>query len=101
MREWDVVVIGAGCVGAATAWELAMKQAKGLILLPGPLHEAVARNGFVPLPIGFEEAERACTLPWHHRDPWDRLLIAQAEVHGLTLVSGDDAFPPYGVTLLW
>lgn len=88
-------------VSAATAWELAMKQAKGLVLLPGPLGPALARNRFTPLPIDVEAAERACALPWHHKDPWDRLLIAQAQGLGLTLVSRDAAFAPYGVPTLW
>jgi PIN domain nuclease of toxin-antitoxin system len=88
-------------VSAATAWELAMKQAKGQILLPGPLGPAIAANRFLALSIEIEDAEEACVLPWHHRDPWDRLLIAQAMRHKLTLVSRDTVFPPYGVKLLW
>lgn len=57
--------------------------------------------GFHILPIRHEHLHRMVTLAWHHRDPFDRLLIAQAQMEGMTLVSCDVYFPAYGVQLLW
>ena len=66
-------------------------------LFPG----ALLANGFLPLPHEFRHYRELLTLPFHHRDPFDRLLSAQARVEGLTLVSKDPHFAAYGVPLLW
>ena len=57
-------------------------------------------EGFESLAIGFDHAQRAGALPMHHRDPFDRMLVAQAELEGLTLVTRDPVFGPYGVAVL-
>jgi PIN domain nuclease of toxin-antitoxin system len=88
-------------VSAVTIWELAMKRAKGQILISGSFSDAITENHFIALAIDGEATEQACELPWHHRDPWDRLLIAQAFQHGLTLVSRDTVFSSYAIALLW
>jgi PIN domain nuclease of toxin-antitoxin system len=62
--------------------------------------DAVVQSGFEELPVRLHHVEVVGRLPWHHRDPFDRLLAAQALAEGLTLVTRDRAFRPYGVKLL-
>ena len=57
--------------------------------------------GLVLLPITLDHAERQTLLPWHHRDPFDRLLVAQAQVEGVPLVSADETLDPYGISRIW
>ena len=96
-------------VSAVTAWEIALKQRLGKVSLP-PDVAADPANGiartleaarFKPLAVSFGHAERVKTIPLHHRDPFDHLLIAQAQVEGLTVVSNDPAFGLYHVPTLW
>jgi len=88
-------------VSAASAWEIAIKVAQGKLEVPGPIAEAVADSGFEPLEINFRHAKAAGSLPLHHGDPFDRMLIAQAQVNHLTLVTHDKDFRKYGVPILW
>jgi PIN domain nuclease of toxin-antitoxin system len=91
-------------LSAASAWEMSLKVAKGNLTLPQPLGamlEALEGRGLQHLPITWEHAVRLQSLPFHHRDPFDRLLASQAMVEGLTLVSADNAFKKYEVPLLW
>jgi PIN domain nuclease of toxin-antitoxin system len=87
-------------VSAASAWEIAIKVGLGRLRPSRTIEEAAADSGFIELPVTFRHAHRLETLPRHHRDPFDRLLAAQAEVEGLTLVTRDPAFEPYGVEVL-
>jgi PIN domain nuclease of toxin-antitoxin system len=87
-------------VSAASAWEVAIKVALGRLRPTRTVEEAAGESGFVELPVTFRHAARIAALPLHHRDPFDRLLVAQAEVEGLTLVTRDPAFEPYGVETL-
>lgn len=87
-------------VSAASAWEAAIKASLGKLELPEPFAAGVAESGFDKLPITFEHAEVAAALPTHHRDPFDRMLVAQATAENLTLVSHDLRFRPYDVELL-
>lgn len=87
-------------VSAATVWEVAIKVASGKLEPPEPFTTAVIEEGFDPLAISFDHAERAGSLPLHHGDPFDRLLIAQAQIEGLTLVTRDRAFDAYDVAVL-
>ncbi len=87
-------------VSAATAWEISMKCATGKLRFEGPLGPLVEADGFSSLPITFEHAERAGSLPLHHRDPFDRMLVAQAQLEGLTVVTRDRAFDRYDVSVL-
>jgi PIN domain nuclease of toxin-antitoxin system len=87
-------------VSAASAWEIAVKKASGRLEAPEDLELEVARHGFEPLAITFDHARSAGSLPLHHRDPFDRMLIAQARLESLTLVTVDRAFGRYGVDLL-
>ena len=92
-------------VSAASAWEIAIKAGLGRLDLPEPpktyVPDRIARSGFVELPVSVAHAVRVAGLPHHHRDPFDRLLVAQADVEGVRLVSRDPLLVPYGADLLW
>ena len=83
------------------AWEAAIKTALGWLTLPEPFSQGVDKSGFRRLLIAFEHAEAAAALPSHHGDPFDRMLVAQAQLEGCTLVSHDRVLEPYGVPMLW
>jgi PIN domain nuclease of toxin-antitoxin system len=87
-------------VSAASIWEIAIKQRVGRLSFTGSPAQAVARNGFLPLPISGEHAEAAAALPPIHQDPFDRMLIAQALVRGLVLATADTGIKRYAVPQL-
>lgn len=87
-------------MSAASVWELEVKQAKGRLRLPEGWVEKVQQYGMLEIPIHFADAAASARLPWHHADPFDRMLIAQAKLHGLTLVSRDSLFSLYEVPLI-
>jgi PIN domain nuclease of toxin-antitoxin system len=91
-------------VSVVTGWEIAIKQSLSKLELPRPaeqwLPEVLRRTGFEVAELGLAAALRVRGLPWHHRDPFDRLLIALALEDGYTIVTRDDAFTPYGAPLL-
>jgi PIN domain nuclease of toxin-antitoxin system len=88
-------------VSVASAWEAAIKVSLGRLELPDTIEAGVLASGFEKLFISFSHAERAAGLPLLHRDPFDRMLIAQAQAEGLTLVTHDRLLAPYDVELLW
>jgi PIN domain nuclease of toxin-antitoxin system len=88
-------------VSSASAWEVAIKVALGKLRIPGPLEAAVGDSGFDTLPITFGHAAAVTGLAPHHADPFDRMLIAQALVEDLTIVTHDRRFAPYGVSVIW
>lgn len=88
-------------VSAASAWEVAIKSTLGRIRLPRPFADGVEDSGFVQLPIGFDHAAAVELLPAYHNDPFDRMIVAQAKVERLVLVTHDRAFEPYGVPVIW
>jgi PIN domain nuclease of toxin-antitoxin system len=87
-------------VSAASAWEVAIKIGLGRLRPIRTVEQAVDESGFLELPVTFRHAERVGKLPPHHRDPFDRLLIAQADVEELTLVTRDAVFARYGVAVI-
>lgn len=87
-------------VSMASAWEAAIKISLGKLQLPRPFQEGVDASGFHSLPVAFAHAARVATLPLHHKDPFDRMLIAQAQVEQLTFVTADWRFEPYDVPIL-
>jgi PIN domain nuclease of toxin-antitoxin system len=87
-------------VSAATVWELAIKRANGKIRVVENLGEAIERAGFAGLPVTFATAEAAAALPPHHRDPFDRMIVAHALELDATVVSRDDQLDAYGVNRL-
>ena len=92
-------------VSAASAWEIAIKAGLGKLEVPADLAtwlpaELIA-NRFTPLAIDLRHALEVEHLPWHHSDPFDRLLIAQAAAEGLAIVTGDSQFERYDVQIVW
>lgn len=92
-------------VSAASAMEIATKHRIGKLGYPASLASSfvgeVTTHGFALLPIGCEHAARAGSLVGAHRDPWDRLLAAQAQIAGLTLVSNDSKLATFDVETIW
>jgi PIN domain nuclease of toxin-antitoxin system len=88
-------------VSAATAWEISIKQALGKLEAPDDLEAALAASRFQSLPITVAHALAAGRLPRHHDDPFDRMLIAQAQHAQLTVVTHDPKFRLYEVAILW
>jgi PIN domain nuclease of toxin-antitoxin system len=92
-------------VSHATAWEMAIKLSLGKLQLQVSYEtifpEVLVANGFMLLPPSVEHYRALIPLPRHHGDPFDRLILAQAQVEGLTVVGCDPAFQAYGVPLLW
>ena len=91
-------------LSAASAWEIAIKHALGKLQLPEPPHRFVPRRldtlGVRPLPIDHRHALHVSTLPAHHRDPFDRLLVAQSQLDDLQLLTADSQFDRYSVQTL-
>ena len=85
----------------ASAWEAAIKVALGRLVLPDTVEAGVAGSGFERLLITFAHAERAARLPPHHGDPFDRMLVAQAQCEDLVLVTHDRRIEPYSLSVLW
>ena len=92
-------------LSAATIWELAIKVGQGKIALSMPyrqwMERAIVDLKLTILPVTVEYADRQSILPMHHKDPFDRLMIAQALVEGIPIVSADAAFDAYGVARIW
>ena len=87
-------------VSAASAWEVGIKTGLGRLRPSRTVEQAASESGFLELPITFGHAERVAVLPPHHRDPFDRMLVAQADVEGLTLVTRDPVFARYGADVI-
>jgi PIN domain nuclease of toxin-antitoxin system len=85
---------------AVTPWELGIKQALGKLTMPEGLVEVLEAGGFLSLPISVDHAERAPTLPPHHGDPFDRMLVAQAQLEALVLLTADRDIGRYEVELV-
>lgn len=96
-------VSDSACVllSAVVWWEIAIKVSLGKLKIRRDLRDHVAAFGLVPLPITDAHAWSVGALPPHHRDPFDRLLVAQATVEGATLVTADAVMARYDVPVLW
>ncbi len=91
-------------VSAASFWEIAIKLSIAKIQLDYPfseLRQLIQLLGFELLPIEFDHTVQVSSLPLHHRDPFDRMLIAQALTENMTVVTKDPNFPLYGVEVVW
>lgn len=92
-------------VSLASCWEMAIKLSLGRLRLPGAIErfipEQLSVNAFRQLEISIRHVARVATLPFHHRDPFDRLLAAQALEEGCPIVSADRSFRAYGVRRIW
>lgn len=80
---------------------MAIKTALGRLVLSQNIAELVEINGFIPLDITIAHGSAAGALPSHHHDPFDRMLIAQAQIDGMTIISHDRRLAPYHVPILW
>ena len=92
-------------LSVASAWEIAVKTRLGKLTLPADvesfLPDHIQRNAINILPIGLTHALRLSHLPLHHRDPFDRMLVAQSQVENLTLVTADVLLRRYDVKVCW
>jgi PIN domain nuclease of toxin-antitoxin system len=88
-------------VSTASVWEIAIKRARGKLEAPDDLLETVVHEGFSWLSVGAAHAWQVQKLPMHHRDPFDRLLVAQALTEGLPIVTADARFHEYAVDTRW
>ena len=87
-------------VSAATAWEIAIKQALGKMTMDGDLEKEIRELGFAMLPVTFPHAAETLTLPAIHRDPFDRMLVAQARVESLPLLTMDPHILQYPANVI-
>lgn len=87
-------------VSAVSGWEISIKRDIGKLHAPENLNELVEAAGFEHLPINFFHGERAGSLPIHHRDSFDRMLIAQAQAEGLDVVTSDKIMSKYGIHII-
>ena len=85
---------------AASAWELEIKASKGKLILPRDWLGVAESTGFLQIPVTAAVAQVSARLPWHHADPFDRMLVAAAMEHGLRIATRDAVFKTYGVTVL-
>ena len=88
-------------ISTATLWEVVIKRALGKLSFPDDLLEVLREEGFELLPIWFLHLAALAALPILHRDPFDRMLIAQAIAEGIPLVTADRAMRPYPVPVFW
>jgi PIN domain nuclease of toxin-antitoxin system len=92
---------GFAYVSLASAWEVAIKTSLGRLRLAAPFGPTVEASGFSFLPLTMAHVEEVAALPFHHRDPFDRMLVAQARVGDLTLITGDRKLAAYDVRRFW
>lgn len=88
-------------VSAVSAWEIAIKQANGRLDAPDDLELVIEAAGFTKRPVTFADARRLRTLPPHHHDPFDRMLVAQALEDGVSIVSRDPEIAKYPAHVIW
>jgi PIN domain nuclease of toxin-antitoxin system len=87
-------------VSSASAWEIAIKKALGKLEAPDELEKVLFENNFLPLSITISHALTAGKLPLHHLDPFDRMLISQAKVENLTIITHDPIFKKYPMKVI-
>ncbi len=93
-------------VSAASVWEIAIRTRIGKLTLPGEVTAKsitrwIVEDGFALLAIRADHAELAGAMEIDHRDPWDRMILAQAQIEGLTIVCGDKVFAAHGAATIW
>lgn len=83
-------------VSAVSLWEIWLKESLGKLRLPVDFEERLAEGSFESLPLTGKQARLVALLPWHHRDPFDRMLVAQAQAENLILATADEVVAAYG-----
>jgi PIN domain nuclease of toxin-antitoxin system len=83
-------------VSAVSLWEIWLKESLGKLRLPPEFEEHLAAQSFESMPLTAEQTREVAFLPWHHRDPFDRMLVAQARVESLILLTADEQVSAYG-----
>ena len=105
-RRAKKTIAGSPCLlSIASCWEMAIKASLGHLEMPSPLdrflQQQIEINGFHLLPVSLEHAAAVRDLPFHHRDPFDRLIVAQARHEEIAVVTVDPVFARYGVKRIW
>ena len=104
-RARRAITDASGLLSVASCWEIAIKAGLGKLEIPRPIDRFIQQqlevNGFSLLPASLEHVSAVAELPLHHRDPFDRLLVAQARREELAIVSADPVFRKYGVKRVW
>jgi PIN domain nuclease of toxin-antitoxin system len=88
-------------LSAVVVWEVAIKRSLGKLNAPDDLAPTLLDAGAQPLPVTIDHAAAVEKLPWYHRDPFDRLLVAQALTEGAAIISADEPLARYGVPVVW
>jgi PIN domain nuclease of toxin-antitoxin system len=83
-------------VSAVSLWEIGLKQSLGKLRIPAQFEKRLADESFESLPLTASQTWRISELPWHHRDPFDRMLVAQAQAENLVLLTANEALTAYG-----
>jgi PIN domain nuclease of toxin-antitoxin system len=99
-REWIADPANTVFVSAVSLWEIWLKRSLGKLKLPSDFEEKLAGESFESLPLLAAHTRAVAALPWHHRNPFDRMLIAQAMVAELSLVTADEVAAAYGDSVL-
>lgn len=102
-RARDLIAVGEVPIlfSAASIWEAEIKVASGKLVVPDGLLDALDADGFAELPVSARHARDAARLPPLHRDPFDRMIVAQARAEGLVIITADSKVADYGVEVLW
>ena len=104
-RQWIAEADNVVYLSAASSWEIAIKSSLGKLKLPEPPERYVPQRlrsqGMLGLPIEHAHALRVASLPLHHRDPFDRLIVAQAQIEGLAVLTADPSVAAYDIEALW
>ncbi len=87
-------------VSAVSIWELRLKQSLGKLKLPSDFEQRLEQEFFESLAVTSKHGHRVGTLPWHHRDPFDRMLVAQAQIEKMVLLTADETLAAYGSSVL-
>jgi len=98
--QLEAIGTGELYLSAASVWEIGIKRALGKLYVPEEIFNIAVDAGCRPLPISWTHAETAASLPPHHADPFDRMLVAQAQCEGLKLISSDARMTTYDVDLI-
>lgn len=89
------------CVSVATLWEIILKRSAGKLNFPDDLQQILQEESFALIPIGLQHLRTIERLPFLHKDPFDRMLVAQAIAEGMPLITNDRALTRYGAAVLW